>query len=85
MVHRRNSLTTPAGGTGGALSRQAWEQVESRIGSLARLERMWGRSGGGGSSSTLGTAGGGAGAGANEDRERRIFGDALKDGYVLCQ
>jgi len=70
-----------------------------RVRGLIRLERIWGRSGGrfGGSSSNVGagmsnfsatnlsssnlTSGGGGG----EEREKRLFCEALKDGYVLCQ
>jgi hypothetical protein len=64
--------------------------VEVRIRCLARLERMFGKSGeiGGGSASTLnamsGTSPSGFSAGS-EERERRLFGEALRDGYVLCQ
>ncbi|KAJ6581497.1 hypothetical protein B0H19DRAFT_927936 [Mycena capillaripes] len=62
-----------------------WEEVEMRVRALARLERIWGRSGIGGSSSniTLGTPGGVSVGG--EDRERRLFTEALRDGFVLCQ
>jgi hypothetical protein len=47
---------------------------------LIRLERMWGRSGTGaqGNGSSVSGASG-------EDRERRAFTEALRDGYVLCQ
>lgn len=59
-----------------------WEEVEFRTRSLARLERIWGRSG---------VANGGAAAtaqpisSAGEERERRTFSEALRDGFVLCQ
>ncbi|KAK6992189.1 cell division control protein [Favolaschia claudopus] len=52
-----------------------WEEVEVRVRALARLERIWGKSGIGGSSSNL----------TLEDRERRLFTEALRDGFVLCQ
>ncbi|KAJ7504345.1 STE/STE11/cdc15 protein kinase [Mycena galericulata] len=62
-----------------------WEEVEVRVRGLARLERIWGRSGVGGSSSNL-TVGapGGVNVGG-EERERRLFTEALRDGFVLCQ
>ncbi|PCH44333.1 Pkinase-domain-containing protein [Wolfiporia cocos MD-104 SS10] len=61
------------------------EEVEVRMGRLSRLERVWGKSGVGmGSSSQLGTGSGGISAGG-EERERRLFSEALRDGYVLCQ
>ncbi|KAJ7890536.1 Pkinase-domain-containing protein [Mycena olivaceomarginata] len=62
-----------------------WEEVEVRVRALARLERIWGKSGIGGSSSnlTLGTPAGVSVTG--EDRERRLFTEALRDGFVLCQ
>ena len=58
-----------------------WEEVERRVGALARLERVWGKSGdigqGSPAGSILNTSG--------EERERRLFGEALRDGFVLCQ
>ncbi|KAJ7180664.1 Pkinase-domain-containing protein [Mycena filopes] len=62
-----------------------WEEVEVRVRALARLERIWGKSGLGGSSSnlTLGTPAGISVGG--EERERRLFTEALRDGFVLCQ
>ena len=62
-----------------------WEEVEMRVRALARLERIWGKSGIGGSSSnlTLGTPAGVSVGG--EERERRLFTEALRDGFVLCQ
>lgn len=66
-----------------------YEEVEVRLRSLARLERVWGKSGSSfmGSTTQLSTAGTGlSGLGAGgEERERRHFGEALRDGYVLCQ
>ncbi|KAG5641912.1 hypothetical protein DXG03_003979 [Asterophora parasitica] len=63
-----------------------WEQVEVRMRALARAERVWGKSGGisGSSSSNLKPGGSGISLSA-EERERRLFGDALRDGFVLCQ
>lgn len=63
------------------------EEVELRLRSLMRLERVWGKSAGAASSSsnlhsngqnTVMTSGG-------EERERKVFSEALRDGYVLCQ
>ena len=66
-------------------SREA-EEVEVRLRALARLERIWGKSGASaaGSTSQLSIAGSGIST-AGEERERRLFSEALKDGYVLCQ
>ncbi|KAF7356594.1 Cell division control protein [Mycena venus] len=62
-----------------------WEEVEVRVRALARLERIWGKSGVGGSSSNL-TLGAPAGISVGgEERERRLFTEALRDGFVLCQ
>ncbi|KAF8892268.1 hypothetical protein BD779DRAFT_1670592 [Infundibulicybe gibba] len=67
-----------------------WEEVEVRTRALARLERVWGKSGGvaSGSSTNLGSAAGMTSSGlsvAGEERERRLFCEALRDGFVLCQ
>ncbi|KAJ7612495.1 Pkinase-domain-containing protein [Mycena polygramma] len=62
-----------------------WEEVEMRVRALSRLERIWGKSGIGGSSSNL-TLGAPAGVSVGgEERERRLFTEALRDGFVLCQ
>ncbi|KAF7308778.1 Cell division control protein [Mycena kentingensis (nom. inval.)] len=62
-----------------------WEEVEVRMRALARLERIWGKSGVGGSSSNL-TLGQPSGISVGgEERERRLFTEALRDGFVLCQ
>ncbi|KAF7308545.1 Cell division control protein [Mycena chlorophos] len=62
-----------------------WEEVEVRMRALARLERIWGKSGVGGSSSNL-TLGQPSGISVgSEERERRLFTEALRDGFVLCQ
>ena len=63
-----------------------WEEVELRMRSLIRAERMWMKNSGPSSSqpnaaSTLSSTGLSA---AGEERERRLFRDALRDGFVLC-
>jgi len=63
-----------------------WNEVELRLRSLARLERVWVKNIGPStthlnfnpSMTSTGLSAGG------EERERRLFGDALKDGFVLC-
>ncbi|KAJ7155370.1 Pkinase-domain-containing protein [Mycena crocata] len=61
-----------------------WEEVEVRVRALARLERIWGKSAGASSSNlTLSTPSGISVGG--EERERRLFTEALRDGFVLCQ
>ncbi len=63
-----------------------YEEVEVRLRSLVRLERVWGRSGSGmTSASQLSSVGGSGISAAGEERERRHFGEALRDGFVLCQ
>ena len=65
-----------------------WEEVEFRTRVLARSERLWAKSGGisGGSTSNLSSIGGATSSGlSGGERERRLFCDALKDGFVLCQ
>ncbi|KAH7105802.1 hypothetical protein BKA62DRAFT_612758 [Auriculariales sp. MPI-PUGE-AT-0066] len=62
-----------------------WQEVEVRLRALVRLERIWGRSGSGASTGAAVGAPGSAGLSGGEDRERRIFQEALRDGYVLCQ
>jgi len=70
------------------------EQIELRLRELVKLERIWGKSGANADavSDTSGSAitgfsglvaGGDSTLG--EDRERRLFSEALRDGYVLCQ
>ena len=69
------------------------EEIELRLRALARLERV-----GGAAVPTLvgfphsgsvvtgfGRLGAGGASSIGEDRERRLFSEALKDGYVLCQ
>ena len=71
------------------------EEIELRLRALARLGRIWGKSGSANANGVSNTSGspvtgfGGLGAGGvssvGEDRERKLFSEALKDGYVLCQ
>lgn len=69
------------------------EEIELRLRALARLERVWAKNGGasvtGGPNAPGITGFGGLSPGGvssmGEDRERRLFSEALKDGYVLCQ
>ncbi|EIN05999.1 hypothetical protein PUNSTDRAFT_136796 [Punctularia strigosozonata HHB-11173 SS5] len=79
----REMVRPPAQLRKSGISDREWEEVEVRLRQLARLERIWGKSGAGASQTNL-AAGGGFGA-AGEDRERRLFAEALRDGYVLCQ
>ncbi|ESK96507.1 cell division control protein [Moniliophthora roreri MCA 2997] len=66
-----------------------WEEVELRTRALARLERIWGKSGVSASSSNVNVnvlpmSSSGLSV-AGEERERRLFTEALRDGFVLCQ
>lgn len=71
------------------------EEIELKLRALARLERIWRKSGGtsaagvsntsGGVVTGFGVLGAGSASTAGEDKARRLFSDALKDGYVLCQ
>ena len=71
------------------------EEIELRLRPLARLERIWGKSGSamsngipntsGSSVTGFGVFGAGGASSMGEDRERRLFSEALRDGYVLCQ
>ena len=67
------------------------EEVEVRMRALARLERVWGKSGATNGSVTQlcttesGIVGGTSVSTSGEERERRLFSEALRDGYVLCQ
>jgi hypothetical protein len=53
-----------------------WEEVEIRTQALVRSECTWVKNG---------SVSGGSPASSSEEKERRLFCDALKDGYVLCQ
>ena len=90
------SLISPYGGLAGAPSTikggvDPWEEVEKRLQTLARAARIWGRSGVGSLSSSPPMSGSSVtvnvmpSAGGNEEKERRLFCDALRDGYVLAQ
>ena len=60
-----------------SLLTKGWaEEMELRTRRLARMERVWSKSGGTG-------GGAGSGLGTGEERERIAFCDALRDGYVL--
>ncbi|KAJ3839692.1 Pkinase-domain-containing protein [Lentinula raphanica] len=66
--------------------RRDWEGVEVRMRALVRLERIWGKSGMPASSSNVdvnGLSSSGLSA-SGEERERRLFAEALRDGFVLC-
>ena len=88
-------LLKPPGHNATGLGMIELEEIELRLRALARLERIWGRSAGANANGVFNTSGnaitgfGGLGAGGvssmGEDRERRLFSEALKDGYVLCQ
>ncbi|XP_006461886.1 hypothetical protein AGABI2DRAFT_178864 [Agaricus bisporus var. bisporus H97] len=69
-------------------AKRDWEAVEIRMQPLARLERVWGMSSISSSnnlnSSTSGISSNGS-SGVGEERERRAFCEALRDGFVLCQ
>jgi hypothetical protein len=68
------------------------EEVEVRLRALARLERVRGENTYGisvsatqlGASAAMGDRNGRVGV-RGEERERRLFAEALRDGYVLCQ
>lgn len=66
-----------------------WEEVEFRTRNLTRSERTWAKGGVyGGSTSNLSSVGGITSSGLSsggEERERRLFCEALRDGFVLCQ
>ena len=69
-----------------SLEPKEFEEVEYRLRPLARLERIWTRTGAMGSTTQVNLAGQGNGvASGSEEKERRLFADALRDGYVLCQ
>ncbi|KAJ2966491.1 hypothetical protein NUW54_g13792 [Trametes sanguinea] len=83
----KEMLKPPSQISKSGLEPKDFEEVEVRLRELARLERIWGRSGAIASSSQVnlaGTASNGV-ASRSEEKERRLFGEALRDGYVLCQ
>ncbi|KAI1793538.1 Pkinase-domain-containing protein [Ganoderma leucocontextum] len=68
------------------LDPKEWEEVQVRLRPLGRLERIWTRSGAMGSTTQVNLVGQGNGvASGSEEKERRLFAEALRDGYVLCQ
>ncbi|KAF9075358.1 hypothetical protein BDP27DRAFT_1315932 [Rhodocollybia butyracea] len=86
----RESLKPPAyshGHWNTEAGKRDWDGVEVRMRALVRLERIWGKSGSGGASGSnlnvnaLSSSGLSA---SGEEREKRLFGEALRDGYVLC-
>ncbi|KAI0794041.1 Pkinase-domain-containing protein [Fomes fomentarius] len=68
-----------------SLDPKDWEEVEVRLRPLARLERIWTRSGAMGSTTQVNVVGLGNGVASGGEKERRLFAEALRDGYVLCQ
>ncbi|KAI0708843.1 Pkinase-domain-containing protein [Cerioporus squamosus] len=82
----KEMLKPPSQVNKASLDPKDWEEVEARLRALARLERIWARSGAMGSTSQVNVAGLGNGvASGSEEKERRLFAEALRDGYVLCQ
>lgn len=64
------------------------EKVEARLRALARLEREWGKNDLPGNATQLGASRTKRDARAGvsgEEKERRLFVEAVRDGYVLCQ
>lgn len=63
-----------------------WAEAEVRLQPLVRLERIWGKSGAfsGASSSQIGINSLVVSS-AGEERERKLFCEALRDGVVLCE
>jgi hypothetical protein len=67
-----------------------WDEVEHRMQHLVRAERIWGKSASilGANASQISVSGGASPRGlsvSGEERERRLFSEALGDGFVLCQ
>lgn len=83
----KEMLKPPSQVNKSSLEPKEWEEVEARLRALARLERIWSRSGAMGSTSQVNVVGigGGGVASGGEEKERRLFAEALRDGYVLCQ
>ena len=72
------------------LDKRELEEVRVRMRPLGRLELVWRESvvSTNGSATALGASANKMGVGANvvgEERARRLFAKALRDGYVLCQ
>ncbi|KAG2136276.1 hypothetical protein BD769DRAFT_1626980 [Suillus cothurnatus] len=70
-------------------AQKEWAEIEVRLQPLIRLERVWGKSGSASASSSQVLAVSGVGSTvlspAGEERERKLFCEALRDGVVLCQ
>ncbi|KAH9940903.1 Pkinase-domain-containing protein [Epithele typhae] len=82
----KEMLKPPSSAHKNSLDPKDWEEVEARLRALARLERIWNRTGAMASTSQVNMAGlNGALASGGEEKERRLFAEALRDGYVLCQ
>lgn len=66
-----------------AAGQRDWAEVEARTRALARLEHSSGVC----SSTNVSTAvlSSSSGLSAGEEREKRLFCETLRDGYVLCQ
>ncbi|KAI6114854.1 Pkinase-domain-containing protein [Pisolithus croceorrhizus] len=67
-----------------------WAEVEVRMQPLIRMERVWGESGriAGASASQItftGLSSASVVSNAGEERERKLFCEALRDGVILCQ
>ena len=64
------------------------KEVVARLQGLAKLEREWGKgdiSGSATQNGALKTTRDTRNSGLGEERERMLFAEALRDGYVLCQ
>jgi hypothetical protein len=64
------------------------KEVAARLQALAEIEREWGGNDISGSATQNGALGATRDARANgpgEEKERMLFAEALRDGYVLCQ
>ena len=66
-----------------------WAEVEVHLQPLIRVERIWGKSGAISSASSSQVAVAGVSttvvSSAGEERERKLFHEALRDGVILCQ
>ncbi|KAG8956486.1 hypothetical protein FRC03_010787 [Tulasnella sp. 419] len=83
-----------AGGSAG-VQVDPWEEVEYRLVKLIRVENVWNKGGSSGGESVYGMSSSGltlnatrsrtTSGGGSEEKERNIFCEALRDGYVLAQ
>lgn len=71
LVDRRNHNGWVPAGSSKDEVREIGEELDKRLNALGRMVKMYGKS-----------SSGGPGA---EERERKCFAEAVKDGYVLCQ